>query len=100
VGRSTWAVAVQLDFTGATLDQYDEVVKRMGFRPGGPGAPGLMFHWINRTTDGLRATDVWESQEQFEDFSEENIGPISRDVVFPAPPKVQFFEVHTYLTAG
>jgi len=94
------AVAVQLDFTGATPDQYDEGVKRMGFGPGGPGGPGLMFHWVTKTPDGIRVTDVWESQEQFEGFSKEKIGPISQDVGFPAPPKVQFFEVHNYLTAG
>ncbi len=94
------AVAVQLDFTGATLDQYDEVVRRMGFGAGGPGAPGLMFHWVTKSADGIRVTDVWESQEQFEGFSKEKIGPISQAVGFPAPPRVEFFEVHNHLTAG
>ena len=34
------AVAVQQDFSGATLDQYDQVVEKMGLTPRGPGAPG------------------------------------------------------------
>jgi hypothetical protein len=34
------AVAVQLEFPGATLEQYDQVIKKMGFTPGGPGGPG------------------------------------------------------------
>ena len=59
-----------------------------------------MFHWIHRTADGVRVTDLWEFQEQFEGFPNEKIGPISRDVGFPAPPKVQFFAVHNYLSAG
>lgn len=29
------AVGVQLDFKGATLEQYDQVVQKVGFRPGG-----------------------------------------------------------------
>ena len=38
------AVAVQLDFPGATLEQYNQVVKKMGFTPDGPGAPGGILH--------------------------------------------------------
>lgn len=94
------AVAVQLDFTGATLEQYDEVIKRMGFSPKGPGGPGALFHWIAKTGDGLRIIDVWQSKEQFDSFAQEKIGPITQDVGFPAPPEIQFFEVHNYLTAG
>jgi hypothetical protein len=37
----------------------------MGFKAGGGGAPGSMFHWITDTADGLRVTDVGESREQF-----------------------------------
>ena len=35
------AIGVQLDFKGATLEQYDQLMDKMGFRPGGPGAPGV-----------------------------------------------------------
>ena len=34
------AVAVQIDFPGATLDQYDQVIEKMGLKPRGPGAAG------------------------------------------------------------
>ena len=34
------AIGVQQDFHGATLAQYDQVIAKMGFRPGGTGAPG------------------------------------------------------------
>jgi hypothetical protein len=39
------AVAVVMDFEGGTLEQYDEVVDRMGFAREGAGAPGGLFHW-------------------------------------------------------
>lgn len=94
------AVAVQLDFSGGTLEQYDEVIKRMGFRPQGAGAPGGMFHWVTRTDDGIRVTDVWESREQFEKFAQTQIGPITQEVGVPAAPEVRYFDVHNYLTAG
>ena len=93
------AIAVQLDFKGGTLAQYDEVIKKMDFNPGGPSPPGGIFHWAMKTADGFRLTDVWESKEAFEKFSKEKIGPFSKEVGLP-PPTVQFFEVHSYRTSS
>jgi hypothetical protein len=94
------AVAVQLDFKGGTLEQYDQVIDKMGFRRGGPGAPGGLFHWVTKTDDGMRVTDVWESRETFDRFAQEKIGPITAEVGVPGPPEMQFFDVHNYLTSG
>jgi len=94
------AIGVQADFSGATLAQYDEVIKRMGFRPGGQGAPGGLFHWVTKTDAGIRVVDVWESREHFEKFSAEKIQPITAQVGITARPQVTFFEVHNYLTKG
>jgi hypothetical protein len=94
------AIAVQLDFDGGTLDQYDQVVAKMGFQPGGSGAPGGLFHWVTETDTGIRVTDVWESKALFERFAQEKIGPLTADVGITSPPRISFFEVHNYLTAG
>ena len=53
------AIGVQLDFKGATPDQYDQVIQKMGFTKGGKGAPGCIFHWVTKTSEGIRVTDVW-----------------------------------------
>jgi hypothetical protein len=94
------AVAVVMDFDGATLDQYDEIVAKMGFSPGSAGAPGSLFHWVTGTDGGMRVVDVWERQEDFEQFAAEKIGPLGAEVGFPGAPKTQFIQVHNYLTAG
>ena len=93
------AVGVQLDFEGTTLEQYDQILEKMGFVHRGSGGPGILFHWVTKTEHGLRVTDVWESRELFEKFAEEKIGPISQ-AVGVTPPAIQFFEVYNYLTAG
>ena len=49
MGRDKVAVGVQSDFPGMTLEQYDDVVKRMGFEPRGAGGPGALFHWVTKT---------------------------------------------------
>lgn len=93
------AVAIMMDFPGGTLDQYDEVIAKMGFAPGGAGAPGALSHWVTATDTGIRVTDVWQTREQFDKFAAESIGPISAEVGV-APPEMTFFDVHNYLTPG
>ena len=61
---------------------------------------GGLFHWVTKTSDGIRVTDVWESQEDFDKFAEEKIGPITQAVGIQAQPEIQYFDVHNYLTAG
>lgn len=94
------AVAVQMDFDGATLAQYDDVCRRMGLEPRGPGPAGAISHFATMTDSGLRVVDVWETKEQFEKFAQDQIGPLSQDAGIPAPPRIQFFDVHNYFTPG
>jgi hypothetical protein len=94
------AVAVVMDFTGGTLEQYDEVIHRMGFARAGSGASGGLFHWVTETDKGIRVTDVWETREQFDQFAADQIGPITLDVGIPQSPESTFHDVHNYLTAG
>jgi hypothetical protein len=95
------AVAVQLDFHNATLEQYDAINERIGLLPGGPAAGSQeLFHWVMKTEDGFRVVDVWESREAFEDFEQAKLRAISREVGIFEPPEIQFFEVHNYLAGG
>lgn len=91
------AIAVQLDFPGGTLDQYDRVIAKMGFQPRGLGAPEGLFHWVAKTDAGLRVVDVWRSREAFDSFARTQIAPITEEMGL-AQPQMQFFEVHNYLT--
>ena len=93
------AVAVILEFDGASLDQYEQVIEKMGFEHEGTGGPGGLFHWVTKTDNGFRVTDVWATREDFEKFSEEKIGPYSQEAGLPEP-KIEFVEVHNYLTAA
>lgn len=93
-------VAVQMDFEGATIEQYDQICGKMGLAPKGPGPAGAISHFVTKTESGIRVVDVWATQEQFEKFAQDQIGPYSADVGLPNPPVLQFFEVHNYFTPG
>jgi hypothetical protein len=82
-----------------TLEQYDEVLQRLGFTPQGPGAAGGLFHWVAKIDNGFRVTDVWQTRELFEDYYRVHVGPVAAELGLPEP-EVTIFEVHNYLTAG
>ena len=92
-------VAIVMEFDGGTLEQYDQVIQKMGFEPHGPGAPDAQFHWVAKTPDGLLITDVWDSPEAFQAFADTQIGPITAEFGLN-PPKLTFHDVHNYLTGG
>jgi hypothetical protein len=93
------AIAVVMDFAGATLDQYDRVIEKMALKQGGPMPEGGVSHWVTGTDEGIRVTDVWQSREQFDRFAQEQIGPFTREVGITEQPRMSFFDVHNYLTA-
>ena len=46
--------AIIQEFEGATLDQYDRIIDKMGITPGGKHPePGCLFHWVAQTDSGL-----------------------------------------------
>ena len=94
------AIAVVQDFAGATLDQYDQVISKMGLESGGAGPDGLMFHWAAATPEGVLITDVWETLGQFQEWAQEKTGPLAAEAGITDQPKVTVHELHGYLTAG
>lgn len=93
-------VAIQMDFADTSLEQYDEVIQKMGFEHGGPGAPGGLFHWVAKTADGIRVVDVWETQAQYDEFAQTQIGPLTAAVGIAGPPTIQTFPIYNILTKG
>ena len=94
------AVGVVLEFAGATMKQYDEVIDLMGFTPGGASPEGCLFHWVTETGDGFQVTDVWQSREVFDDFARTKIGPLTAQAGITGEPRATFYEVHNHLAAS
>jgi hypothetical protein len=61
------AVVVPQKFTGSTLDHYDLAAAKLGMTAEGPHiAPGLLFHYVVATDEGVEITDIWTTREGFE----------------------------------
>ena len=92
-------IAVIQDFEGATLDQYDRVIEKMGITPGGKHPdPECLFHWVTTTDTGIRVVDVWQTRDQFDTWIAEQVVPNALEAGFPNPPQNTFHEVHAYFT--
>lgn len=70
---------------------YDAIVDDMGVRDN--AARGLIYHWSAVVPEGLRVYDVWESEDDFENFAETKIAPLSAKHGFP-PPFLEVSPVH------
>lgn len=86
------AVAVLMEFDGGTTDAYDRVIEKMGLSDGTP-PEGAQYHVAGKTDNGFRVVDVWDSAEQFQEFAQEKIGPLTAEEGFPQP-EVSMWEVH------
>jgi hypothetical protein len=54
---------------------------------------------VAQTPDGLRVVDVWETQEEFDKFAAEQIGPYSQEVGLQ-PPQSTVHDVHNHFVAS
>ncbi len=94
---SAGAVAVVMDFVGATLPQFDQLLESMRLSPDGPGLNGSLFQWSRSTPDGVRVTEVWQSHNHFDVIFREEIEPRLSDAGMQEP-EITTYEVHSYLT--
>ncbi len=87
------AVACLQELSGATQEQYDQVVETLR----GQATAGRIFHVAGPTEGGWRVVEVWESQEAGNRFFEEQLVPAlqAAEIEFLPP---QFWPVHNMIT--
>jgi hypothetical protein len=92
------AIAAMMNFAGGSNAAYDRVLEKMGLTDG-ITPPHAIYHVAGEVEGGFRVVDVWESEEAFQRFAQEQIGPISAEEGFP-PPSVEIWQVHNTMQAG
>jgi hypothetical protein len=89
------AIAFLLEFPEGTQGQYDAMIQELNL--GGKVAPGGVFHVAGPMEGGgWRVVDVWESQEVFDTFLHEKLGPAMQNAGVQ-PPQVKAWPVHNTL---
>jgi hypothetical protein len=95
------AVAVILEFAGATLEDYDRVLAALGFAGAGRGEPGILFHWVAALPDGgIRVVDVWRDRDLAEAFVRDRLVGATQAFGATGPPEIQVLEIHNFMREG
>ncbi len=89
-------VMMVMEWEGVTPEQYDQAREVVNWE-GDPPA-GSMFHVAAFDGQRLRVTDVWQSGEQFQHFSEQRLAPGVKQVGIQGQPKVEIYPAHRIFT--
>ncbi len=90
------AIVVRHTPVGLTTGRYDEAIRRLA-AAGLGHPPGRLFHVCFGEPGNLMVSDVWESRETFDKFSE-TLMPILEDVGID-PGGIAFLEAHNSIPA-
>ena len=85
-----------------------EIAEAVSAAMGAEGDPpdGLIAHVMTKTPDGVHVVDIWESREQFDKFSNEQLRPTmqkvldERGISLDGPPPEPTFEEGFDLVPG
>jgi hypothetical protein len=76
------AVTMVMEFP-ATVEQYNEIHDSLGVDDDPPD--GLILHTGAAIDGGIRVIDVWESEDHFNRFNDDRLGPAVMAVMGPPP---------------
>ena len=80
---------------GATPEQYDALRDEVKWDT--DLAAGGVFHAASFDDKGLRISDVWESEEDMNNFINNRLMPGVQKIGIPGQPSVEVFPLHAYL---
>jgi len=92
------AVGMLLAGEGVTKDAYAALTEKMfgNYPMREDQAPeGLIVHTAGETAEGWYIFDIWNSQEQFEQFMADRIGPAAAELGAETPMKPVYYPIET-----
>jgi hypothetical protein len=94
------AIVMQLEWPGATLDDYDAVMEALGL-DADPPAGGLV-HVCGEEGGTLRIVDVWESEDAWNAFFGSRLGPAleKTGLAEKGRPDVRVYPLHNVFAPG
>jgi hypothetical protein len=91
------AVAMFMDWSGVSADQYDAVMMRLDL-DSNPAAGGIL-HVAAVTDDGLEVCDVWQTEQAFESFLEHRFLPVANELGLEGSPEIKLVPLHNLYAA-
>ena len=90
-------VVLSFRWAGATPEQYDAVRDLVRWEDQTPDGAVLHVAWFD--SEGLRITDVWNTEDDFNRFMQERLAPAIEKVGIEGQPEVDFTSLHRRFVA-
>ena len=88
-------ILAQFDTVDFTVPKYEQTIKDL--KAAGVGSPkGRLYHVVTLQPVGMLVTDIWESEEALNKFSETLIPILKKNGVNPARPTI--LQVHNIIS--
>src|SRR2546423_11923853 len=80
---------MSIRWRGVTPEQYEQAREVVNWE--GDVPDGAVLHVAGFDSEGIRVTDVWESEEHFDRFVESRLMPGVQQVGIEGQPQVEFY---------
>ena len=84
---------VLVEWEGLTKEKYEELRKQVNWE--GDIPQGLMSHIATFDKKGIRVTDVWESEKDFNNFIQNRLAPVAEKLV-DTKPNIEIYPLHAF----
>ena len=89
---------MSMQWNGVTPDQYEKVRKSVNWE--GDTPKGAIFHVAGFNNNVLRVTDIWESENDFNNFTQQRLMPGVAAAGIEGQPQVEMFPAHAIYVAA
>ena len=86
-------IAMFMQWDGFKPQQYEELRKTVNWEGNTPD--GAVFHMAAFTTTGIKVSDIWESEKDFNDFLQNRLMPGVKMAGIIGDPRVEIYPLQT-----
>jgi len=94
------AIMLVFELQGMGPEQYDAVMKALGYHPKPKWPKGFISHAAGAGPNGWTVVDLWESEAEFGAFQQNVLAPAFQKVGITGEPKVTMIPVHFSYSAA
>ena len=81
-----------IEWEGFTKEMYEEARKQVNLD--GDIPKGLVSHFVAFDKKDIRVTDIWESEEEFNNYIQNRLMPVTGNLI-ETKPKIEIFPLYT-----
>ncbi|MCE8425778.1 MAG: hypothetical protein J5U17_08385 [Candidatus Methanoperedens sp.] len=90
-------IVLIVKWEGFTKDMYEETRKQVDFE--GDVPKGLVLHIVTFNDKGIRVSDIWESEEDFNNYARERLMPVTGKLT-ETQPDMEVYPLHALFIPG